>query len=175
MKDRSSGGSKCKGNYLRNDIRVCDAWMNAEDSFHQFCLDMGPRPSKKHSIERIDNLKGYSPDNCKWALPKEQMCNVSTNVYLEYRGVRMILADWAKKLQLPQDLLTKRLDTLLTKGVVAPRNQRIKQMSLQGEFISEYENVKEAELRTGIKRGTLQKCLSGGNASAGGFKWSYVN
>lgn len=45
------------------------------ESFCQFWLDMGPRPSPAHSIGRINNDKGYSPENCRWELPYEQMQN----------------------------------------------------------------------------------------------------
>jgi hypothetical protein len=174
MKDRSSGGSKCRGNYLRNDICVCDAWMNSEDSFYQFCLDMGPRPSKKHSIERIDNLKGYSPDNCKWALPKEQGNNKSPCHFVEFNGERKTIAQWAEAVGLSHSAMDYRLRTLLSTPS-RTRQRKVIQYTLAGVKLVEYPSIKQAAEATGIKRGTLQKCLSGGNASAGGFKWSYVN
>lgn len=50
-------------------IVVCDAW-NA--SFEQFLADMGPRPSPRHQIDRLDPTKNYAPDNCRWVTPAEQ-------------------------------------------------------------------------------------------------------
>lgn len=58
---------------------------------------VGPRPSPKHSIDRIDNEKGYEPGNCRWATATEQDRNKSRNVYLEHAGRRMVLTDWARE------------------------------------------------------------------------------
>jgi len=59
-------------NYGARGITVCDDWRAA---FENFFASMGRRPSPKHSLERIDNEKGYAPDNCKWATLKEQNNN----------------------------------------------------------------------------------------------------
>lgn len=57
--------------YGGRGITVCERWQ----SFSNFYEDMGKKPSKELSLERVDNNKGYNPDNCKWATASEQVIN----------------------------------------------------------------------------------------------------
>jgi hypothetical protein len=59
-------------NYGARGINVCSSWLN---DFSQFLADVGPRPSDKHSLDRIDNDGDYTPSNVRWATAKVQANN----------------------------------------------------------------------------------------------------
>lgn len=73
MKGRCTNKNKSDYSYYGGrGITVCEKWMNSFEAFYE---DMGPKPSKKHSIDRIDNDRNYEPGNCKWSTPEEQARN----------------------------------------------------------------------------------------------------
>jgi len=92
--------------YGGRGINVCDRW---RESFAAFFADMGPRPSPDHSIDRIDNAKGYSPGNCRWATRKEQNRNRRDNRLLTFGGQTLCLAEWAEKTGIHYNTLHGRL------------------------------------------------------------------
>jgi hypothetical protein len=80
------------------------------DSFEEFFNDMGPKPSSKHTIERINNQEGYYPSNCRWATRSEQNKNYSQNRFLQYNGVTLCVSDWAELFDMPRHRIYQRLD-----------------------------------------------------------------
>lgn len=91
--------------YGGRGIRVCKKWHN----FINFFADMGERPTPKHSLERINNDKGYSPSNCKWATWDEQARNKRNNVKHTYKGVTKLILDWATEHGMSKGVLDWRL------------------------------------------------------------------
>lgn len=90
--------------YLARGISVCDRWR----SFENFLADMGERPEGK-TIDRIDNEKGYFPENCRWATASEQATNKRTSRWIEHDGRRMTLSQWAAEFNIGIGILHHRL------------------------------------------------------------------
>jgi hypothetical protein len=95
--------------YGGRGINVCRRWHDVS----AFLEDMGdpPKTSKVRGsqIERNDNDKGYSPENCRWATPKEQSRNRSNTIFVEFRGETKPLAEWIEELGLPYPPIRRRI------------------------------------------------------------------
>lgn len=80
------------GDYGARGIRMCEEW---RASFRAFFSYIGPRPTSKHTLDRIDNSRGYEPGNVRWATWREQQNNRRSNKHVEWRGERRTVAQWA--------------------------------------------------------------------------------
>ncbi len=81
---------KSYGHYGGAGITICPRWLN---SFENFLADMG-HPQPGQTIDRIDNAKVYSPDNCRWASASQQQRNKSDNRLLTAFGETKCAAEW---------------------------------------------------------------------------------
>ena len=79
--------------YGGRGITVCDRWRKG---FTDFLDDMGLPPSDKHTLDRIDNSKGYEPSNVRWATASQQINNRRNTRYLTIKGITRPLAEWCK-------------------------------------------------------------------------------
>ena len=77
--------------YGGRGITVCERWLD----FSNFLADMGHRPSRSVTIDRIDNDGPYAPENCRWATWKEQENNRRNNRILTIGGVSRTVSEWA--------------------------------------------------------------------------------
>lgn len=76
--------------YGGRGVKICARWRN---DFEAFAADMGDRPSPRHTIDRMNNQKGYQPGNCRWATQKQQLNNTRRTIYVEWQGKRITLSD----------------------------------------------------------------------------------
>lgn len=112
--------------YGGKGIQVCERW-SGSDGFKNFMEDMGPRPEGRTSVDRIDGTKDYSPENCRWATPSEQNRNKNNNVFFEYNGEKLVLADWSKRCGIKRVTLWKRINIMgwsLEKALTTPTNNK---------------------------------------------------
>src|ERR1700675_305053 len=91
--------------YGGRGITMCQRWL----TFQNFLADVGHRPSLQHSIERIDNNKGYELGNVRWATKQEQARNRCNNVLITFQGKTLCLIEWAEKLGFTPDTLYHRV------------------------------------------------------------------
>jgi len=104
------------------NISVCERWQN----YLNFLADMGEKPGEEYSIDRVDNNKGYSPDNCRWATVTQQARNRSSNTFFTYRGETLCIAEWAEKYNMPQSTLKNRIYRWqdIERALTTPRRKR---------------------------------------------------
>lgn len=97
--------TNCWERYGGRGITLDERWM----SFENFLEDMGPKPSQKHSIDRIDNNKGYNKENCRWVTDEIQRMNKRNSVLLEYNGEKKGMHEWARELGINKGTIKSRL------------------------------------------------------------------
>lgn len=114
--------------YGGRGICVYQPWI---DSFAQFYKDVGPRPSYKHSLDRFPNNDGnYEPGNVRWATQSQQLRNTRYTRWIEFRGRRMVLKDWARELGIYPGQLGRRIDKYgIEVALSAPKAKGCKDLS----------------------------------------------
>lgn len=98
--------NKQYANYGGRGIRVADEWRT---DFAAFLAHIGPKPSREHTLERIDNSRGYEPGNVRWATMRDQINNTRVNHIVEVRGERMTLAQAIRLLGRKSSTVRQRL------------------------------------------------------------------
>jgi len=79
--------------YGKRGIKVCKRW----HKFENFLEDMGQKP-KGLTLDRIDNDGNYEPHNCRWVSRHDQNRNMRNNIWIEYKGKRLLAVEWDRLL-----------------------------------------------------------------------------
>ncbi|MBA2878048.1 putative transcriptional regulator [Anoxybacillus kamchatkensis] len=160
MKDRCyNTNNEAFERYGGKGISVCDSWKNDFSEFYKWAMENGYREDL--TIDRIDNKKGYSPENCRWATTKEQSNNRENVHEVTYKGKTQTLSEWADELNIPYEVLYKRfykgmpLDKVFDTEIKT-NNQR--SITYNGET----KNIRQWAKEKGIPYKTLHKRIMDG-------------
>lgn len=110
---------------------MCDEWANDYDSFRIWAESNGydkDAPVGGCTLDRIDYLGNYEPNNCRWVTAKEQARNKSDNVVITYNGETKCLSSWCEDLNLSYTAVYKRIFQLgwtTDRALSTPVRQRI--------------------------------------------------
>jgi hypothetical protein len=99
-------------NYGGRGITLHEPWHKFTSFLDYIKQNIGEPPTPEHSIDRIDNNKGYEPGNIKWSTKKEQSSNTRGNHLIEFRGHTKTLTQWSEFLVIPVPTLWHRLTDL---------------------------------------------------------------
>ena len=116
--------------YGGRGITVCERWM----IFKNFLEDMGIATSNKHSIDRVDNSKGYEPGNCRWATQQDQMRNMRRNRMITAFGETLPLCAWAEKSGIESAIIRGRIDKYGWSTERAVSETTVRARSSSGKF-----------------------------------------
>ena len=110
--------------YGGRGIKVCERWL---DSYANFLEDMGRKPTRKHTLERIDLNGNYEPANCVWATLSEQANNRSNNTRIEISGRTQTMTQWARESGVNRTVILRRMKRGLSgPALIEKANQEAK-------------------------------------------------
>lgn len=144
--------------YGARGITVCDEWKDDFAAFRDWALDNGYRDDL--TIDRIDNDKGYYPDNCRWVTLKKQANNSPKNRKLAYMGKEQTISQWAEELGMDPHTLSARLDRYgwsLKDALTKPIQDSSKALEYNGEV----KTLAEWERATGLGEALRSRLRSG--------------
>lgn len=113
MRERCEYSNHASAKFYQNrGIEVCEEWDNDFLKFKEWALANGydyTKTRKEQSLDRIDNNKGYSPDNCRWVSMKTNNQNTRRNVFLTYDNKTLCISDWSRELGISIETIRSRI------------------------------------------------------------------
>jgi hypothetical protein len=94
-------------NWGGRGITVCDEWKDSYETFRDWALNNGYQENL--TIDRIDNDKGYNPNNCRWATPKQQSNNKRNNTLITFNNETHTISEWAEIIGVKSRTIQRRL------------------------------------------------------------------
>lgn len=121
--------------YGGRGIYICDEWLNDFKVFYDWSMANGYQ--KGLTIDRIDNNKGYSPDNCRWTDWNTQANNKRNSKMFEYKGKKQTVSQWAKELGWGYTTLDNRLRAgwSFEKAITTPIHTECRPLRMKGDNI----------------------------------------
>ena len=126
--------SKLYKNYGGRGIMMCDEWRYNLQAFVEWAKTSGYK--KGLSIDRIDNEKGYSPDNCRWSTVVEQNNNRRSNHFFTMNGETKTITQWARVYGINKDRVFCRIDIGwdIEKAIITPIDPLVK-------YVATFDNI----------------------------------
>jgi hypothetical protein len=120
-------------NYGGRGITVCDRWTD----YRNFIADMGRKPSRLHSLDRIDNNGNYEPGNCRWADRKTQnnnkrkakLCRGKPIKKVRFKGMEKTVAEWASHFGMSLNAIYYRLSVYSVEKALTMPSSRTRRQS----------------------------------------------
>lgn len=137
--------------YWGRGIVVCDEWHDY-DVFREWALSHGYNDDL--TIDRIDNSKGYSPDNCRWIPSSQQAANQTTNKIITIDGVSHIMSEWCRVYGINPGTVWHRIDDGWdpVKAITTPLISKTHMITYNGKT----QSIRDWSEETGIPLNTLR-------------------
>lgn len=150
--------------YGGRGIKVCRRWQ----TFNNFFIDMGPRPTHTHQLDRYPNNNGnYEPTNCRWTSRKfNNNRNRRDNRPLTCGGRTHLLIEWAEILSLPRETIAWRLrngwSTVRALATPSRPTRQYRRRTKRMRFLKVGKRIKtlaEWSYESGVSEGTIRSRL----------------
>lgn len=147
--------------YGGRGITICDRWSDV----NAFVADMGPAPSAKHELDRIDVNGNYEPGNCRWATRTENVRNRRNTQKITAFGCTLPLVVWAEKYGIEVGTLEARLKMGFPaeRALTAPVKKSGRAHTRLIEAFGQRFSLREWSRRTGLDRRTITDRLACGD------------